>query len=108
KSDILILDFDDETTVKWLKNHSIEAEILPFSVEKKLTKGAFINDQHMKFKIKEEDFEIELNEVPMPGIHNVKNTMAAVSAAKLLGIRKQSIRESLVGFQGVPHRMELV
>lgn len=108
KSDILILDFDDETTVKWLESHEIEAEILPFSVEKKLTKGAFINDQHMKFKIKEEDFEIELNEVPMPGIHNVKNTMAAVSTAKLLGIRKQSIRESLTGFQGVPHRMEIV
>lgn len=34
--------------------------------------------------------------------------MAAVSAAKLLGIRKQSIRESLAGFQGVPHRMETV
>ena len=106
KADFLILDFDDETTVEWIKKQKIQAEIIPFSVEKKLQKGAFINEQRMKFNTNEESFEIELNEVPMPGIHNVKNTMAAVSAAKLLGIRKQAIRESLASFQGVPHRME--
>ena len=42
------------------------------------------------------------------GAHNTKNAMAAATAARLLSIRKATIRESLEGFQGVEHRLEQV
>jgi UDP-N-acetylmuramoylalanine--D-glutamate ligase len=40
------------------------------------------------------------------GKHNMKNAMASV--AKLMQIRKATIRESLSNFQGVEHRLEKV
>jgi UDP-N-acetylmuramoylalanine--D-glutamate ligase len=38
----------------------------------------------------------------------MKNAMAATSVAKLMQIRKSTIRESLSNFQGVEHRLEKV
>jgi UDP-N-acetylmuramoylalanine--D-glutamate ligase len=38
----------------------------------------------------------------------MKNAMAATSVAKLMQIRKATIRESLSSFQGVEHRLEKV
>jgi UDP-N-acetylmuramoylalanine--D-glutamate ligase len=44
----------------------------------------------------------------LEGLHNVKNTMAAATVARLLGIRKETIRQSVANFQGAPHRLEKV
>ena len=44
----------------------------------------------------------------LEGKHNLKNTMAASAAAKLVSIRKETIRESIKNFQGAPHRLEKV
>ena len=46
--------------------------------------------------------------VALAGKHNLKNTMAASLVANLVGIRKESIRESIKNFQGAPHRLEKV
>ena len=44
----------------------------------------------------------------LEGKHNLKNTMAASTVAKLIGIRKETIRDSIQNFQGAPHRLEKV
>lgn len=44
----------------------------------------------------------------LEGKHNLKNTMAAAMVANLVGIRKESIRNSIQNFQGAPHRLEKV
>ena len=44
----------------------------------------------------------------LQGQHNTKNAMAASMVATLLGIRKETIRQSLEDFQGVEHRLEKV
>ena len=44
----------------------------------------------------------------LEGKHNVKNTMAAITAAKLISIRKETIRRSIENFQGAEHRLEKV
>jgi len=48
------------------------------------------------------------NSLALEGRHNLKNTMAAATAATLVGIRKDTIRESISNFQGAPHRLEKV
>jgi UDP-N-acetylmuramoylalanine--D-glutamate ligase len=40
--------------------------------------------------------------------HNMKNAMAATPVAKLMQIRKATIRESLSNFQGVEHRLKSI
>ena len=44
----------------------------------------------------------------LEGQHNLKNTMAASMAALLVKVRKDTIRQSIQTFQGVPHRLEKV
>ena len=45
-------------------------------------------------------------EVPLPGLHNVCNSLAAIGVAYELGIDSNRIREALKGFTGVQRRFE--
>lgn len=47
-------------------------------------------------------------ELALKGRHNVLNSMAATIAANVLNIKKDVIRESLMTFQGVAHRLQYV
>lgn len=107
-SDYLIYDYDDEATSNWLKNNNTKAQLLPFSIEKTMTNGAFINKDNMEITINSEEFEMKTNGVSLEGKHNMKNAMAASMVAVLMNVRKQTIRESLSNFQGVEHRLEKV
>ncbi len=49
-----------------------------------------------------------MREFALSGRHNHYNAMAAGIAAKLLGVRKEIIRESLQDFNSLEHRMEYV
>ncbi len=42
------------------------------------------------------------------GRHNISNVLAAVAAAKALGIGNEAVRSALMGFRGVEHRQEFV
>ncbi|MCK5286270.1 MAG: UDP-N-acetylmuramate--L-alanine ligase [Thermodesulfovibrionia bacterium] len=46
-------------------------------------------------------------EVPLPGIHNVYNTLAAIGVAYELGLDINNVRQSLENFSGVQRRFEL-
>jgi UDP-N-acetylmuramate--alanine ligase len=47
-------------------------------------------------------------ELGIPGRHNVENAVAAVSAALLLGLGEEAIREALATFKGVKRRFEYI
>jgi UDP-N-acetylmuramoylalanine--D-glutamate ligase len=51
---------------------------------------------------------IEVDELGIPGDHNVENAMAAAAAALAFGIDRDAVREGLRSFAGVPHRLEPV
>jgi UDP-N-acetylmuramoylalanine--D-glutamate ligase len=44
----------------------------------------------------------------MPGAHNRVNALAAVAAARAMGLPLDAIRRGLAGFAGVPHRLEVI
>jgi UDP-N-acetylmuramoylalanine--D-glutamate ligase len=48
------------------------------------------------------------DELALKGRHNVLNSMAATIAANVVGIQKEVIRESLMRFEGVAHRLQYV
>ena len=62
------------------------------------------------------DGEIVLNgtsvmktaEVPLRGVHNLENTMAAAAMASLAGATHAQIRAAVMTFPGVEHRLEFV
>ncbi len=109
EEDYLIYDADDEAISAWLKNNKTKAQLIPFSLLKTFELGAFIKEKTMEVNIiNEEEFTMETETMALEGKHNMKNTMAATSVAKLMKIRNKTIRESLSNFQGVEHRLEKV
>ena len=108
KSDFLIYDADDDAIAGWLKNNKTKAQLIPFSLTQTFEKGAYLNQNKMEVNINEEEFIMETEYIALEGKHNLKNAMAATSVAKLMKIRKETIRESLSNFQGVEHRLEKV
>ncbi|CAM3288214.1 UDP-N-acetylmuramoyl-L-alanine--D-glutamate ligase [Aequorivita lipolytica] len=106
--DYFIYDADDVEIIKWLSQNPIKSQPLPFSVKKELNQGAFKRNNEIIIKINNKEFNMPIATIGIQGEHNVKNAMAASTVATLLRIRKQTIRESLEGFQGVEHRLEKV
>ncbi len=47
-------------------------------------------------------------EVPLRGMHNIENTMAAAAIARLAGAAHAQIRSAVMSFPGVEHRLEFV
>lgn len=108
KNDYLIYDADDEVITQWLSTHTIKSKLIPFSIEKELPQGAFLKDNKIYIMLENQTTEIDVEEISLRGKHNIKNTMAASVAARLVNIRNNSLRESLKGFKGAPHRLEEV
>jgi UDP-N-acetylmuramoylalanine--D-glutamate ligase len=108
EEDYLIYDADDPEITKWLQNNKTNARLVPFSLTKTLKFGAFIKNNIMEINSNAEEFRIETTEISLEGRHNHKNAMASCSVASLLGIRKKTIREGIMDFQGVEHRLEKV
>ena len=106
--DCFIFDSDDEITIAHLSKIVLQAKMLPFSQEKKLKQGAYLQDDRIVLKYDEDESEIYLKELALGGKHNVYNSMAAALAAKASGIDNEVIRKSLKTFQPIEHRLEPV
>ncbi|MBW4359721.1 UDP-N-acetylmuramoyl-L-alanine--D-glutamate ligase [Flavobacterium taihuense] len=108
EEDFLIYDANDEAILEWLSKNKVKAQLIPFSLTDEFKEGAYIKNNKMEVKINHEEFTMETEYIALEGKHNLKNAMAATSVAKILQIRKETIRESLSNFQGVEHRLEKV
>ena len=108
EDDYLIYDADDTEIKAWLEKNKVKSKLIPFSLTQTLQEGVYIKDTKMELRINHEELNMETECIALEGKHNLKNAMAATSVAKLMKIRKATIRESLSNFQGVEHRLEKV
>jgi UDP-N-acetylmuramoylalanine--D-glutamate ligase len=106
--DHFIYDADDEVITNYLKEHPVQSKKLPFSLEEEGEWGTYINERQFIIKTEQSTMELSSDSLALEGKHNLKNTMAAITAARLVGIRKEVIRESIQNFQGAAHRLEKV
>jgi UDP-N-acetylmuramoylalanine--D-glutamate ligase len=107
-SDYFIYNLDDEVTGKYVNDFIQHTNPLPFSMKQETRQGAFIKDEQMLIKLKEEEVKMSINDFALKGKHNQYNTMAAGIAAAVIDIRKDKIREAVTSFEGLEHRLELV
>lgn len=98
---------DDEMSKNILEKLEVKAQMIPFSTKEKLKEGGYLNNDKMIVKLKDE-FSMKLEDLSLMGMHNVANSLAASIAGKLLNISNESIRNSLMTFQAVEHRLEFV
>lgn len=106
--DILILNADDEKTYN-LKEFA-KSYIVPFSRKKTLEKGAYILDNKIVVKEEHKDYEVicSVEDLKIPGNHNLENALAAVAISYWAGVDKDVIKDTLKKFMGVEHRIEFV
>ena len=98
---------DDEMSMNLLERLEIKAKMLPFSLHEKVKEGGYADEDKIFVKLQEE-FSMKIDELSLVGNHNVANSLAASIAGKILKISNESIRNSLMTFQAVEHRLEQV
>ncbi len=80
-----------------------------FIYAKELDKNCcYIKNDTICFKRNKEEEIIKLNEISLVGEHNYQNIMCAVVVAKLIGISNEHIKERIMSFKAVEHRIEYV
>ena len=103
----VVANADDENTMNTLRG--LNRKIITFGLEKK----ADVTARNIEFKGANSHFDIvykgrKFTDVTLhvPGIHNVKNALAATAAAICLGIRPTAVKYGLAGFNGAGRRFE--
>jgi UDP-N-acetylmuramoylalanine--D-glutamate ligase len=106
--DVFIYSLDDEVTMKAITNYNIKSTLAPFTMSKPLPQGAYLMNQKLHLKWKNEEMQMSIEDFAIKGKHNQYNSMAASLAASAVDIKKEKIREALQTFQSLEHRMEPV
>lgn len=122
-NDHLIYCMDDEVVQNRVLNKSLKAKKYPFSIyeipkangaylsdpiKKNSKKNIDITDNQIIININSDITAMTLEGLALQGRHNVYNSMAATIASRCLDIRKNVIKESLLDFQNIEHRLEFV
>jgi UDP-N-acetylmuramoylalanine--D-glutamate ligase len=101
--DFAVLNADDAACVAYAS--VTRGSPLWFSVTRAVTPGAWLRDGRLWF-----DGEplMNANEIPIRGLHNVENTLAAAVASRLAGASLGDIASAVKTFRAVEHRLEFV
>ncbi|MCK9423350.1 MAG: UDP-N-acetylmuramoyl-L-alanine--D-glutamate ligase [Bacteroidales bacterium] len=109
-SDILIFNADDPLVINQVTPFFPDRNCYPFSVFHPVIHGGFIKDGFLYFATKD-----GLNPVwkihqdrYLSGEHNLKNILASVIVAMILGVSQEDIEDGIATFKGLEHRLEYV
>jgi UDP-N-acetylmuramoylalanine--D-glutamate ligase len=108
EGDKLVYCADDKNVVAGIAERSIVSCELPFSLNDKVSEGAYIEGEEVIINYKNESMSLFVHELSLKGRHNIYNSMAAGIVSHVIKIRKKIIRDSLKSFKGVEHRLETV
>jgi UDP-N-acetylmuramoylalanine--D-glutamate ligase len=107
--DHFIYCFDDPVLSEQVKIIQPVARPYPFTAgAKAFPAGAYVQDNKLFFNINENESTMTLEELALQGRHNLYDSMAAGITARLLDIRKETIKQCLSDFQHIEHRLEFV
>jgi UDP-N-acetylmuramoylalanine--D-glutamate ligase len=100
---------DDPVTKAEVKKRKVIPAKYPVTLKNApKEQGAWLEGNKMIIKTNKNKFDMTIEELALQGKHNVYNSMAAAVTANLLAIRKESVKQSLSGFENLPHRLEYV
>jgi len=108
--DFLIYNSSDDLLSGHLTGHGSKAHCFPFSLSAMNRPGIWRNPNTIFFSDGIHDravWELEQKRY-LRGEHNLKNIMAAIGACCVAGIEDEAIREGILTFKGLEHRLEYV
>lgn len=112
--DVAVLNADDPWIAAWIENgcpglHGA-ARRRTFSHRGPVTDGCYL-DGDVIVEVAPQSAPVELfrrTDVHLSGLHNLENAMAAALLARSCGAAPQHLRQALVDFRPLPHRMQVV
>jgi len=106
--DNVIINQEDTIIKKKLAETTLTPNINKFGLQQNEFSSAYLTDEELVIKYKQQEIKIDLNLLSFRGSHNIQNAMASILSAKLAGLKTASIKESLPKFKNAQHRMELI
>ncbi|MBM3284375.1 MAG: UDP-N-acetylmuramoyl-L-alanine--D-glutamate ligase [Candidatus Aminicenantes bacterium] len=103
---IAILNRDDRLV--WSLARKAQANVYSFSTRRKVARGCFLEKGSIFLQNGEKTQIMRAAEVPLPGLHNQENVMAAVLIGHCLRAPVVKMRRSIRSFAGLEHRLENV
>jgi len=107
-SDHAVLNQDDPQVLA--RTRGIAARRHQFSRGGGVIEGAYVRDGRDIILVENSrpTAVMPLSDVPLFGVHNQENVLAAILAARLCGIAADQAAEGVRSFRGLPHRLERV
>lgn len=87
------------------------SQVYWFSAHHSVPQGAWVENGQVVFLASQggqPETILPVGAIPLKGLHNVENTLAAVCAARLAGCPVASVRSAVEKFKAVEHRLEFV
>ena len=107
ETNFAVLNYDDAACRNMAEG--LKARVLFFSRLQEVEQGAFLRDGQMILRLDGEEKTVcAVEEIYIPGPHNVENALAAAAVAFSRGVPAPVIRHALRTFKGVEHRIEFV
>lgn len=103
--DVCVLNYDDPTT-RAMADKMMARPV--FFSRRAQVEGAYVKDGSIVFGLEFPRTICRVDEVRIPGPHNLENALAAVAMTICAGIPADVIRRTLMSFEGVEHRIEFV
>lgn len=105
--DYFIYYSEDGVTGKEVAKRAIVPALIPVSL-RSMAASVHSDGEAMSFSFDTTSFKIHQSDTTLKGPHNLINTMSAVTAAFLAGVKVEQIQEGLRTFKNAPHRLESV
>lgn len=106
--DVLVVNQDCPQAHSFAQGH--RAAVWTFSTAGPVDQGAWVEEGKLwlrRFGAECEEL-CRVEEIPLRGRHNWENAAAAATAAAVAGASAAQIRAGILGFEGLPHRLERV
>lgn len=107
QGDITVLNYDDERTRAL--GDLTRGQVIFFSRRHNLKEGVLVQGGRIVVRLGNQDIDVmAVQEVAIPGAHNLENALAAVAASYAMGVHQTVLAHTLRTFTGVAHRLEIV
>ena len=103
QDDFKVLNADDPICESYSRRG--HGAVVWFSSTREVSPGAFLRNGEI---VLNGNPVMKTSEVPLRGVHNLENTMAAAAMASMAGATLAQIRAAVMTFPGVEHRLEFV
>ncbi len=106
--DAFVFWVDDPIVTREIQKLQPRASLYGFGENKNTKTAAYTEDGKMYIHVHQSTFAMEQEMLSLQGKHNLYNSMASGIVAKLLDVTDEKLREALIDFKGVEHRLEKV